>query len=48
MQLEAAENTIRASQIGRTFNVAGTAGAAPLVKDAAENAEEASRIVEAT
>ena len=42
---EAAENTERASQIGRTDNIAGTSGEAPLVKEAAENALEAFRIV---
>ena len=42
---EAAENTVRAYQIGRTVNVACTSGAAPLVKEAAANAVEASRIV---
>ena len=42
---EAAENTERASKIGRTYNIAGTSGEAPLVKEAAENAVEAFRIV---
>ena len=39
---KAAQNKVRASQIGRTVNVAGTSGAAPLVKEADENAVEAS------
>ena len=42
---EVAENTVRASQIGRTVNAAGTSGAAPSVKEATENAVEAYRIV---
>ena len=42
---EAAENTVIASLIGRTVNAAVTSGAAPLVKEATENAVEAYRIV---
>ena len=42
---DATENTVRASQIGRTINAAGTSGAAPSVKEATENAVEAYRIV---
>ena len=44
---EASENTVRASQIGRTINVAVTLGAAPLVKKAAGNVVEASHILRA-
>jgi len=42
---EAALNTVRESQMGRTVNVAGTSGAAPLVEEAAKNAVEASQIL---
>ena len=42
---EAAENTVRAYQIGRTVKVAWTSEAAPLVKEEAEITVEASWIV---
>ena len=42
---EAAQNTVRESQMGRTVNVAGTSGAAPLVEEATKNAVEASQLL---
>ena len=47
MTKEAAENIARASQNGRTINVAGTSRVVPLVKEAAQSVVEVSHIVRA-